>query len=68
MACGILVHRPGITPGSPKVETQSLDHWSTQEVPLSFLNQRSQCWKGLENSSVPPSLILQMAKMLSQKL
>ena len=38
MACEILVHQPGITPGSPKVETQSLDHWSAQEVP-SFLSK-----------------------------
>jgi len=36
MACGILVPRPGITPGSPKAETQSLNHWGAQEVP-SFL-------------------------------
>ena len=33
MACGILVPQPGIEPVSPAVEAQSLNHWSTREVP-----------------------------------
>ena len=32
-ACGILVPRPGIEPVPPAVETQSLNHWTTREVP-----------------------------------
>ena len=32
-ACRILVPRPGIEPVSPAVEAQSLNHWTTREVP-----------------------------------
>ena len=34
VACGILVPRPGIKPIPPAVEVQSLNHWTTREVPL----------------------------------
>ena len=32
-ACGSLVPLPGIEPASPTVEVQSLNHWTTREVP-----------------------------------
>ena len=32
-ACGILVPQPGIEPVPPALEAQSLNHWSTREVP-----------------------------------
>ena len=34
VACGILVPRPGIKPMSPALEAQSLNHWTTREVPV----------------------------------
>ena len=37
LACGILVPRPGIEPGSPvstAVEAQSPNHWTTREFPV----------------------------------
>ena len=33
MACGILVPQPGIKPVPTTVQAQSLNHWTTQEVP-----------------------------------
>ena len=33
-ACRILVPRPGIKPGPPAVEAQSLNHWTAREVPI----------------------------------
>ena len=36
MLCGILVLRPGIKPMLPPVGTQSLNHWTTREVPRLF--------------------------------
>ena len=33
MACGILVPWPGIKPVPPAMEAQSLNHWTTREVP-----------------------------------
>ena len=33
VACGILVPGPGIEPVPPTVEAQSLNHWTTREVP-----------------------------------
>ena len=33
-ACGILVSWPGIETVPPEVEAQSLNHWTTQEVPI----------------------------------
>ena len=33
MACGILVPQPGIKPTHSDVETQSLNHWTSREVP-----------------------------------
>ena len=32
-ACGILVLRPGLEPAPPAEEAQSLNHWTTREVP-----------------------------------
>ena len=32
-ACGILVPRPGIKPTCPALEAQSLNHWTTREIP-----------------------------------
>ena len=32
-ACWILVLRLGVEPASPAVEVQSLNHWTTREVP-----------------------------------
>ena len=34
-ACGILVPQPGIEPVPLAVEAQSLNHWTTREVPMS---------------------------------
>ena len=36
-ASRILVPRPGIEPGSPAVEAQSLTQWTTREVPMHVL-------------------------------
>ena len=33
-ACRLLVPQPRISPMAPTVETQSLNHWTTREVPL----------------------------------
>ena len=33
MACGVLVPQLGIEPEPPAVEAQSLNHWTTREVP-----------------------------------
>ena len=33
MACRILVPRRGIKPVPPAVEAQSLNHWTSREVP-----------------------------------
>ena len=35
-ALGILVPQPGIEPMPPAVETRSLNHWTTREVPISL--------------------------------
>ena len=35
-ACGILAPRPGMEPVPPAVEAQSLNHWTTREVPSYF--------------------------------
>ena len=35
--CGILVPQPGIKPVPPVVGAQSLNHWTTREVPLCVL-------------------------------
>ena len=32
-ACGMLVPQPGVEPAPPAVEAQSLNHWTTREVP-----------------------------------
>ena len=32
VACGILVHQPGIELMPPALEAWSLDHWTTREV------------------------------------
>ena len=36
VACGILVPQSGIKPGYPGSEAQSLNHWTTREVPHLF--------------------------------
>ena len=38
VACGILVPQPGIKPVPPAVEVQSLNHWTTREVPQQTLS------------------------------
>ena len=35
-ACRILVPRPGMDAVPPVVEAQSLNHWTTREVPFQF--------------------------------
>ena len=35
-ACRILVPQPGIEPVPPALEMQSLNHWTTREVPVQF--------------------------------
>ena len=37
VAHGILVPRPGIEPVPPVLEVPSLNHWTTREVPTSYL-------------------------------
>ena len=37
LACRILVSPRGIKPTSPAVEAQSLNHWTTRDVPIHFL-------------------------------
>ena len=37
VACGILVPQPGLEPGAPPMEVQSLKHWTTREIPNIFL-------------------------------
>ena len=32
--CGILVPLPGVSPLPPALEAQSLNHWTSREVPL----------------------------------
>lgn len=34
VACGILIHRPGVELVLPAKEVQSLNHWATREVPV----------------------------------
>ena len=36
-ACGILVPCPGIEPMLPELEAWSLNHWTTREVPSSYI-------------------------------
>ena len=42
-ACGILVSPQGIKPEPPAVEAQSLDHWTTREVPPRCLFLVARC-------------------------
>ena len=37
---GILVSKPRIEPGPPSREAQSLNHWTTRQVPCHFLMHR----------------------------
>ena len=43
VACSILVPQPGIEPVPPAVEAQSLNPWTTREVPgkVLLMNHRS---------------------------
>ena len=41
-ACGILVPGPGIKPAPPAVEMQSLNHWTTREVPSMDVQSRGE--------------------------
>ena len=41
LACRILVSPRGIKPTSPAVEVQSLNHWTTREVPSYSFNLKS---------------------------
>ena len=59
VACGILVHRPGIEPGPLAVKTWTPNHWPTGEFPLWWLF----CWsasrdhrnqKGWSSHSIGP--------------
>ena len=52
IACGILVPQPGIEPAPPALEAQSLNHWTTREVPPSAYSQK----QGLMKSSCICSL------------
>ena len=38
ITCGIFVPQPEIEPELPAVETQSLNHWTSREVPILFCN------------------------------
>ena len=40
VACGILVPQPGTKPAPPAVEAQSLNHWTTREVPRVTLGEQ----------------------------
>ena len=41
MTCRMLAPRPGVKPALPAVEAQSLNHWTTREVPtgIKILNK-----------------------------
>ena len=47
-ACRILVPLPGIKPASPALEVQSLNHWTTREIPdlHSFLDPSAMLYVG----------------------
>ena len=47
LACRILVPRPGVEPAPAAVEVQSLNHWTTREVPVPecFKYSQSYCIK-----------------------
>ena len=42
MGCGILVPQPGIKPTSPALEAQSLNLWTTREVPQ-WITSNTEC-------------------------
>ena len=46
MACRILVPQPGIDPTPPALETQSLNHWISREVPKKTVEVCSKCCMG----------------------
>ena len=60
VACGTLVPLPGIEPVPPAVEAQSLNHWTTREVPpclhpclihhLKLANLHQQLWGPVNNA------------------
>ena len=43
-ACGILAPGPGIKPVPPALEVQSLNHWTSREVPSSIFFNDSKKW------------------------
>ena len=47
-ACKLLVHQPEIKPTPPSVEAQSLNHWTTREIPR---HQFETVWDGIITSS-----------------
>ena len=55
VACGILVPRPGIKPVPHAVEVQSLNHWTTREVPPPHVFNPPAA-EGLEGTARPRSL------------
>ena len=51
-ACGILVPQPGIESSPPALEAQSLNHWTTREVPI-FLSFRLSCSSTISGKDFP---------------
>ena len=39
-ASGILAPRPGVEPMSPAPEAQSLNHWTTRDVPINIFEEK----------------------------
>ena len=58
--CGILVLWPGIQPTPPAVDTWSLNHWITREVPIKLIKKKKKipnkksntCWWTLNQASM----------------
>ena len=39
-ACGLSVSQQGVKPAPPALRVQSLNHWTTKDVPASFQNKK----------------------------
>ena len=59
-ACRILVPRLGVQPVSPELEAQSLNHWTTREVPLISFNfgviLSEKYWLTISPGEINPSM------------
>ena len=71
MACGISVLQPGIKPECPVLEVQSLNHWTTWNVPRSLYEPLSKSFKWQGASCSIPELwgitAIHMVSMVSSQ-